>query len=191
MTNQNQKGFSVFEACIIVLVLALLALGAWFIWDKNKDKDYEESANAAMQASAESEEIANNVATPDQTYLTIKEWDVRFKTSAANKDAYYYIENGKPDYAYLSLTSLKNADNCAADDTTIGVIVRFKKGDIDPISEEPYINYYPSAPKVGDYYYFYQHPQAGCTEDEAMLTKIDAAQGAFKSNLTTVEATTE
>src|SRR5688572_2154190 len=102
MTKQNQKGFSVFEACIIVLVLALLALGAWFIWDKNKDKDYEKSANTAMQAESNDELMAQ----PDPTYFTIDEWDVRFTTSAVNDDAYYSIQAGKPDYAYVSVRSL-------------------------------------------------------------------------------------
>ncbi len=184
MTKQNQKGFSVFEACIIVLVLVLLAVGAWFIWDKNKDKNYEESANAAMQV-----EDVEEDAIPEQTYLTIKEWGVRFKLSADNADGYYFIEQGKPNYAYLSLTSLKDVDHCGADDTTTGVYARFTVDEKDPIREEMLlIDEYPSAKKVGNYYFYFERPQASCSEDETTQAKADAARQAFSANTGSVEA---
>lgn len=182
MTKPNQKGFSVFEACIIVLVLVLLALGAWFIWDKNNDTDYGKSANAAMQTEGEEEVVA----TSDQTYLTIKEWDVRFKTTTTNEDAYYVIEAGKPEYAYVSVSSLTNPE-CAPGKTSVGVITRFKQGDRDPNSDELYANVAPDAVKVGNHYYFFSHAQAYC--DESKEATLKAVAKSFEESVKTAEAT--
>jgi hypothetical protein len=112
---------------------------------------------------------------------------VRFKTDADTTDAYYVIEQGKPDYAYLSLNSLKNVDDCAADKTSVGVYTRFTKDDIDPTAEQKYIDMYPNAPKVGNYYFMFTQPQAYCSEDQATTTKAETATKAFKNNTVTVE----
>lgn len=185
MTKQNQAGFSVFEACIITLVVVLLLLSAWFIWGKNKDNDYEKTANGALQTVSK-DEVVKNATAADQTYLTIKEWNVRFKTTTINEDAYYTIEAGKPNYAYLSVHSLTNPE-CAPDKTSVGVITRFKQGDRDPNSDELYTDLVPDATKVGNYYYFFSHAQAYC--DESKEATLKAVAEAFEESVKTAEAT--
>lgn len=182
--HKNQRGFSGFEALLIILLILLLLLGAWFIWYKNKDKAGDKSAqsNAAQSATEESEEEGV------QEYLTITEWGVRFKLGANSTGGYYFIEEGKPNYAYLSTGELKNTD-CAANKTTTGVYTRFTQNEEDPITQEPYIQQYPNAPKVGNYYFIFSQPQAFCSDDPAVQAKAEAAQDAFKTDVVSVEAT--
>lgn len=183
--KRSQKGFSIIEALIILFIILLLALIGWWIWQQNQEKEEDTKQEEASQQSQNSEqdEVQDN-----QTYLVINEWGVRFKTGADNIDAYYVIEQGKPDYAYVSLNSLKNVDDCAADKTSVGVYTRFTKDDIDPIYEEKYIDLYPNAPKVGNYYFIFTQPQAYCSDNQATITKSQAATQAFKANAATVEA---
>lgn len=181
--KRKQNGFTMVEFLIILFVLLLLILIGWWIWHQNQKKDEDAKKEETSQQSQNAEQQSQD----NQTYLVIKEWDVRFKTEANNPDAYYVIEQGKPDYAYLSLDSLKNVDDCAADKTSTGVYTRFTKDDIDPISEEKYITMYPNAPKVGNYYFIFTQPQAYCSDNQATITKADAAMQAFKANTATVE----
>lgn len=48
MKNRSQKGFSAVEAIIILIVVALLALGGWYVWKKN-NKDTDTNKNTASQ----------------------------------------------------------------------------------------------------------------------------------------------
>jgi len=50
------------------------------------------------------------------------------------------------------------------------------------------IDEYPSAKKVGNYYFYFAHPQASCSEDETAQAKADAARQAFSENADSVEA---
>jgi prepilin-type N-terminal cleavage/methylation domain-containing protein len=47
MENHSQKGFSAVEAIIVLVVVAVLALGGWYIWKKNNNTDT--SKNTASQ----------------------------------------------------------------------------------------------------------------------------------------------
>jgi len=186
--KRKQQGFSAVEGIIILLVALLLALIGWWIWQQNQKKDDDSKKDNSSQQSQNTEQQNQDSEQNDnQTYLVITEWDVRFKTEANNIDAYYVIEQGKPDYAYLSLNSLKNVDDCAADKTSVGVYTRFTKDDIDPIAEQKYLDLYPNAPKVGNYYFIFTQPQAYCSENQATITKAEAATQAFKANTATVE----
>lgn len=180
--KHRQKGFTAVEVIIILLLILLLLLIGWWVW-QNQKKDEEPKKDTSQQSQNSEQQDQNDV----QTYLVINEWDVRFKTSADNLDAYYVIEQGKPDYAYVSLNSLKNVDDCAADKTSVGVYTRFTKDEADPISEQKYLDLYPNAPKVGNYYFIFNQPQAYCSEDQATITKSEAATQAFKANTATVE----
>lgn len=183
--KRKQDGFTAVEGIIILLIMLLLALIGWWIWQQNQKKgDDSKKDNSSQQSQDTEQQNQNN----NQTYLVITEWDVRFKTDAANADAYYVIEQGKPDYAYLSLASLKNVDDCAADKTSVGAYTRFTKDDVDPNAEQKYIDLYPNAPKVGNYYFIFTQPQAYCSENQATITKAEDATQAFKNNAATVEA---
>lgn len=184
----KQKGFTAVEVVIVLLVILLLAAGGWYLWKKNSDKSTtEQSANSAQQQTS-NQDAANertDTQAPAKTYLEVKEWGVKVTLDDDSKDAYYVIKSEGPNYAYLSVRSLTNPD-CAPDQVSVGVITRFKQGDIEPISERPYTETVPDATKVGDYYYYYGRAQAYCDENqEAKLKAVDAA---FNKSVKTIEA---
>lgn len=182
MTKRNERGFTLWELLLILLLILLLLLGAWWVWQSSKEDAEQESANQGQQ-----QEQVQEPQQDAKEYMEITEWDVRVTLSADNTGGYYYIEQGKPNYAYLSTDVLKNTD-CAADKTTVGVYTRFTQNELHPITEEPYMQMYPNAPKVGNYYFVFDRPQAYCSDDPAVRTQADAAMNAFKADLTTVEA---
>jgi flagellar basal body-associated protein FliL len=50
-TSLNQKGFSVVEAVIVVVVLVLIAGAGYFIWDRNKADKNDLNTSTSQEAS--------------------------------------------------------------------------------------------------------------------------------------------
>ncbi len=176
--SKYQKGFGAVEAIIIVIVVAIIGFGAWFVWDKNQKDDAKQETTTTTQNNAEANKEE------EKPTLTITEWGVKFTLSDPIKDAYYAVEAGKPDYAYLSVHSLTDPE-CAPDKTSVGAITRFAEGDRDPISDSLYTEVVPDATKLGDYYYFFSHAQAYC--DESKETTLKALDTAFDEAVKTVK----
>ncbi|HZM63524.1 MAG TPA: hypothetical protein VFB59_00135 [Candidatus Saccharimonadales bacterium] len=181
---KKEQGFTIWELLLILLLILLLLFGLWWVWQNNKAEPTDDSANQAQQNQEQAEQ---QPAQAKAEYLNITEWGVRFKLSNDNSGGYYYIGQAGPDYAYLSTDELKNTD-CAANKTTTGVYTRFAKDDMHPIAEQPYLQLYPNAPKVGNYYFVFDRPQAYCSDDLTIRAKAEAAIEAFKSDVTSVEA---
>lgn len=64
-TLSNQKGFSAVEAIVILVVVALLGLGGWFVWQSNKDDKPKESSSTSKNKT-------NTDADADSVELTTK-----------------------------------------------------------------------------------------------------------------------
>lgn len=79
LKNTTQKGFSVLEALLITLLIAALAFGGWYFWQKNRKPDKNNSNQNTSQSNQSGNTHQNN---PDPSeggkYLVIKEWNVRF-----------------------------------------------------------------------------------------------------------------
>lgn len=180
--QRNERGFTIWELLLILFVLLLLLLGGWWVWQNNKEDEPSSESTSQNQQEQAQEPQQNN-----KEYMEIAEWDVRVTLSADNTGGYYYIGQSGPNYAYLSTNALQNTE-CAADKTTVGVYTRFTQNEMHPITEEPYIQMYPNAPKVGNYYFVFDQPQAYCSDDPAVRAEAEAAKNAFKADLATIEA---
>ncbi len=58
---RKQQGFTVIEAVIVIAVVAILAVGGWFIYDRNKDKDNGTSKTTTSTEVASDKEISDEV----------------------------------------------------------------------------------------------------------------------------------
>ena len=188
MKKLNDKGFGPFYWILILLLLLLLA---WLGWYVNSQKKNNKSQNAPSysQQSNTPEPVAEPAA--ESKYLVIKEWGVRVKLTGTTADAYYLIKQDAPNYAYLSLTPLKNTD-CAADKTTLGVYTRINNlsdvnNDTAGADGQTYAQGgYGTSPQAGGKYFYYGQPQAFCSNNE---TQDQTYWTEFKNILPTVEVT--
>jgi hypothetical protein len=103
MPHKSPKGFTAVEALIIILVVAALAFGGWYVWNKNNE---DSTSNSSSQTTK----------TEDQSMMNIPEGWKQYK----NEDygfSFYYPEKvgplmegdtgGNPDI----LTYVKSVDN--------------------------------------------------------------------------------
>src|SRR6185295_12795879 len=113
--NKKQSGFSAIEAIIIVVVIAVLGFGGWFVWSK-KHNDTDNK-----QTSAQTQTTPQKVEEKTTPTLKISEWNVTLTLSGTIEDAYYYVKKDEPNYAYLSVHSLTDPD-CAPNKIGVGAI---------------------------------------------------------------------
>src|SRR3990167_3495259 len=103
--KNNQKGFGVWELLLLLLLILLLILLGLWVWQQGKNNDQAQPAsdNQSISEQQKPEEKQTK-------YLEIKEWGVKVELDDATTDAYYVMQNG---YAYVSLSSIKDPDECA------------------------------------------------------------------------------
>ena len=77
----KQKGFSLVEGLLIMLILCFVSFAGWFVWDRNKDDPAKDSASS-VQESSKKEDTTSTV--PDGwveyqgdgfSFIYPKEWD--------------------------------------------------------------------------------------------------------------------
>jgi type II secretory pathway pseudopilin PulG len=160
--KRDQSGFSTIEALLVVLVVAVLAVIGFVVYQRHKPSSAKNSA-ATSQTQTKTQ--------PAQTttqYLTIKEWGVKLPLSSAISNADYVVAKGsssgaggQPDKVWLGLTSNTSAscnpaNNDAGGRGAIGAIIRVLPTDTDPVSGQLLTQKYPNGVTIGGYYYLYQ-----------------------------------
>ena len=84
MKKIYQKGFSVLEVALVVVILGLLGGGGWYIYQRNQDTN-------KTAASTPKADTATPIADEMKT-LEIKEWGVKLKSKYADKLTYKYSD---------------------------------------------------------------------------------------------------
>jgi len=104
----SSKGFTAIETTIVILVVAVLAFGGWFIWSKTRKKD-NTSTNSTTTQNQNQKNANKDQQTTDQSdggkYLVIKEWKVRLPLSESLRgDAEYgiFLQNNGDQIAYFA-----------------------------------------------------------------------------------------
>ena len=188
--NKRQSGFALIEGLLIILILAIIGFGGYYVWhtQKQTDKTLDTAAATSQKAASTSAQAST------QKYLLIKEWGVKVPLTSADQDAYYVIKPDRPDTAYLSLMKYQ-ATECSADNTSIGAYFRFTKDQTDDLNGNTLLSENPNASKVGNFYFGSIHAQAACstTSDSAEPSQsdVDALQSpwqAFVRDLSHIQA---
>ncbi|HEY4963558.1 MAG TPA: hypothetical protein VIH90_02570 [Candidatus Saccharimonadales bacterium] len=185
MSKFNEKGFSVVELLIVILVLVLIGGVGYLVYKDHKTtvpKVVTVTKTVVLQPKTQS---TNTTTTSTPSYMVIKEWGVKIPLTSSISDAYYYYNNG---YAYLSVQS-HSSDQCAANNVSEGVITRFSPTDIDPQTNQTLLSEHTiDAVKVGNYYYFYTHPQAACSSDTTIQNQANTDMQAFEQAVKQIQA---
>jgi hypothetical protein len=178
MSKVNEKGFSVVELLIVILMFVLIGAVGYLVYkDHHTAVPKVVTVTKTTVAKPKTSKITSTGAATTPSYLAIKEWGVRIPLSSSISDAYYYYNNG---YAYLSVQSHNN-DQCAANNVSEGVMTRFSQSDVDPQTNQTLLSEHTTdAVKVGNYYYFYTHPQAECSSDTTIQNQANIDMQAFE-----------
>ncbi len=183
-TTRNQSGFSVIEVLLVVLVVAVLVVIGFMVYQRHKPSFAKNSA-----ATNHTQITTQPVQTTTQ-YLNIKEWGVRLRLDSDTTSLYYYIKLNLPNVAYLSLKTISDvAPVCAADKTSLGAIVR-----LTPAEQQTAPNADVSVRgtiQIGNYWYGYENSHAACTDGTATMNNavskaapnfsVNTLQSTFKS----------
>jgi len=133
-------------------------------------------------------------------FVTINEWNVKFKHNGTITIMYAHDSNDKSSHAIFFTSSQLLAKNkaCKAEIYPAGYLVRFKsdehvidaKGNDSKKTPKDYVVANPNDTyrQIGDYYYFYRGPVAKCSDLKELQDLQDQTAADVKAFLTSLEA---
>ena len=182
----RQTGFSVMEGVLVIVVIGLLSVTGWVVYQHNRTK----AANAAggAQTTSQQSNVTTTPPAPTVSYLTVKEWGIKLPLSDSIKDAYYTVPSGisndldgLPSGIYLGLTSLNTScgtttPDSHGSDNALGAITRVPPTYTEPTSGELFTQKYPGGVTINGYYYVYASRLSGKScAPAATLQSVDSA----------------
>jgi hypothetical protein len=171
MKKLNNKGFGILELLLLLLLLLILIFLFWWVWQQNQKNNDSNQPQGGVEVVQKAEDKKDKVVSVK--YLEIPELSVKLKLNSDTDDAYYVMKNG---YAYLSLTSLKDVDDCAADETGIAAVGKYKKTDVNEQTGKTYAT---EGTVIGNFAYTISQAQAYCTQKPTEQKTAEAARAAF------------
>jgi prepilin-type N-terminal cleavage/methylation domain-containing protein len=91
----NQKGFSVVEILIVIVVIGLLGAVGWLVYDRQSSKTSEKPStqtSAQQNTETKKQETPKEAAkVPEQQYLEVKEWGVKLPLTDEISDLSYEV----------------------------------------------------------------------------------------------------
>lgn len=187
--NKNQSGFSIAEIILVILVICLLALVGWLVYDRrNKAAD---SHSVTQSEATKSQESAQPNPTAGTTqYLEIKELGIKFALSAEISDAYYIKgDNGNYYMAVHSFDADSNLSACSARNTNGGtgmaamIVAKIGEPDSSVFGELWTEESVEGLKKVDDTYYGITFGNGPCfnTDSAEAKEKYDRVREAFNN----------
>lgn len=168
MKKFNRNGFTLVEGLLIVLVIAVLGFGGYFVWSKSHTKKTVTTTSSTTSSNSTS---SNNSSDTKTASLDVKEWGLSLKYAPNGITLVYKV--GGPNLIYVSSEQLGKAEpNCSVENERIGYILRGKPtdkyleaesvyGDATTFQDQAKNNYHAST--LGDYVYIYVGEQMACT----------------------------
>jgi prepilin-type N-terminal cleavage/methylation domain-containing protein len=166
--KQNQKGFSVVEILIVIVVIGLIGTVGWLVYDRQKSPKQSETTQQSTNTQSDTKTTDSSKGTEQtqQKYLEIKEWSVKLPVSSDVGSLSYTV---KTNTASIRSTELDKLSGTGCTSNSINV-VRGKATEIvlNEIGEggSTFLEAYNSTTvdnanlntrsikaKVGDYYY--------------------------------------
>lgn len=177
MYKINQKGFTLVEGLLIVLVIAVLGIGGYLVWNKNKTVTPAKSDTPAT-ASQSNEQKSSD--------LVISQWNVKATVPTALTGVTYTI---KGNTAALNSDQQKEISNSCGNELnpqSAWGIVREASGSImsadgTALSDSEAVS--TGYEHIGNFFYYRSYPQAGCENETAKVGTIDSAYKTLFSSL--------
>lgn len=188
--RDRQSGFSTTVVLLAILVVAVLAVAGFAVFQHNRTKVTNAAAGSTQPTTKQPTTTTTTQPAPTVSYLTFKEWGVKIPLSSAISDAYYVADptskgsDGVTDQLYLGLASM-DSYGCTAAGSIHGLssapamIFRTLPGATDPVSGQLLTQKYPDGVTIGSYYYGYENLSTGsgnnCKAPAASLQSFNAA----------------
>jgi hypothetical protein len=198
---KNQSGFAPLAILLVVVLVAAVGGAAYYVGKHNSKKSTDSyvSTPAATKTTSPAPAADSNAG-----YFVIKEWGVHAKYSGsqhltysfAMRDAGAQVNNR---YASFNSTELaaSNSSVCMGGLDGAGIIERLAPSDHvfgEDGSDEGTAEAFFAAPdagnyqKLGNYYYWYDHPQAPCTDNIGLNDQADNYVRNLVGSLTPIAA---
>lgn len=147
--RNKQNGFSAVEIILIIVVVALLGVGGWYVF-QNQNKPADTTTNTSQNDQPQEQKTDEQPADPNEGYLVIKEWGVKLKMKEAAKVTYTFDGVSYSGVHGTSESSIRLAVKPEyLQDKTCEVSVgmsRYTAANIEPALID-------SAIKIGEFYY--------------------------------------
>ena len=167
----NQKGLSVVEVLVVIVIVGLLGAVGWLVYDRQKSKISEQPATLSSDQQKEETPKQETKADPNEGYLVVKEWGLRFKAPTNLTDVKYHIFGdtvafyAKPAGSSVEYRSdYEKLGNNNNPQYAVGQLYRSSESTKEVIGTPR------EGKKIGNYYYYTAHAfsslatGAGCVE---------------------------
>lgn len=175
-TAITQKGFTSLETILVIVVLVLVGGTGYFVYHVNRKTST--LLNTSSVNGGKGGKSGPNTGPAKTEIFLIPEWKVAAEIPTPPESSaliqYKIIQQGGQTWAQFSTQELKDADpSCAVEqNASAGIISRAKASDHAylndgtdtgrTIQQDIDSGALKSYKKIGDYYYWYQHPQGAC-----------------------------
>jgi hypothetical protein len=178
--NENtQSGFAALQIVLITVIIGIIGFTGWYVWHakQNADKSLDSNSSTAptYTQKANDKSDASQTAQDVSQSLAIQEWGVQLTLDNDTSSMYYVIKPNLPHVAYLSLKTISGiAPDCAADDVSLGAISQLTEDEQQSVTKDPSLGQAGTI-HIGDYWYAFSNPQAGCGLSESESSAIEKA----------------
>ncbi len=176
MKNNRQQGFGAIAIVALLAIVIAAGLVVWRVLDTNSSANSQTNNTSTQQPAQQSE------TDPNEGYVVIKEWGVRFKPVSGLTGVTYFRPSGTADslqrYDFSTQPLIDKELNCATQG--VGSIQR---------SSTPLELYEVSLGEITGYHYYYRGSQAACSDDPSNFSFEIEQRHAIKDSVVTLEAT--
>lgn len=168
----------------ILVVIAAVAFGGWYVWDKNKDdKGSNSSKNSSQTNNSQSQNEEPSDPSEGGKYLVIEEWDVRFELPEELRGTIYYVpDKNRTDTMVIDSKSFPDGAECVS----FG-LARTKERVENPTSPEGFNS--SSVAHIGGYYYSRLTGVIACSDREDVHSEAAQVQRQLYESAEAIEVT--
>lgn len=156
MKRSKQQGFGAVAIIAAVVVLAVVVFVGWRIYDASQPADTNNQPTNSNNQPGNTNQPSQTQTDPNEGYVVIKEWGVRFKPVDGLTGVQYYKVGTNSEFFAFTTEALAQADpNCAAASGNIALagITRSKDAAGTGKQHGP----------INDYYYYTRASGAACS----------------------------
>jgi len=164
--NKKTQVGSAHLIVVLVLVLALIGSLGFIFWQNFMQQKTNDDKAVVVTPEVSKTDDATPAVPSNDGYLVLEDWGVKYKlpSDLGNNTIKYYKVSDNPsvtDGYYFSTSRVEGLGaGCLPTDQYYGALAMTTRSTMDNNNDVSG----PSAKtKIGDYYYFYWHPQAACT----------------------------
>lgn len=177
--NKNQHGFSAIIPVLIVAALAVICFAGWRLWDSSQNKQSSNNAANSSQASQQSSMQSTNTTDPNEGYVVIKEWGVRFKPVEGLNGVQYF----KPASTSLDRLDFSTTDLIASEPHC------GQSGPVSIIRTTQQTNEFEKLlVQFNGYYYYLRGSDSACSNSTANMATESAIRNRLTQSLNSLDS---